>query len=214
MLRFLFTFGIIGLLIGCKTSEAPFKNRWTKQKAPAVFKARFETTKGIFEIEANRQWSPKGVDRFYQLIKNGYYSNIPVYRVVPNFVAQFGSLDTALNLPWEKIKLEDEPVVESNELGTIAFARGGKHTRGTQIFINIKNNTQRLDTLGTAIGVPGFPVIAKITTGLDVATAFFSYNDAPRRNMRNEKDIYAYLLKDYPKMDYIKKAFILKNYQK
>ncbi|MCU0373764.1 MAG: peptidylprolyl isomerase [Chitinophagaceae bacterium] len=198
----------MALLSGCSSSTT-FRQKWTKQKAPEVFKARFETTQGNFDIEARREWSPAGVDRLYQLIKHSYFTNIPVYRVVPNFVAQFGSLDTTQTNPWDKTTLPDEPVKQSNLKGTISFARAGKNTRGHQLYININDNV-RLDTSGTGMGVPGFPVVAKLTAGYDSVLRFHSYGDEPRRNLRSQANAGAFLQEKYPKMAYIKKANLLK----
>ena len=119
-----------------------FKEKWTKEEAPAYFKARFETTQGNFDIEAKRAWSPEGVDRLFQLIKNEFYTDIAVFRVVPGFVAQFGiHNDSLVNASWRRFKIADEEVVESNDFMTISFARGGVKTRTTQIFINLKMQT-------------------------------------------------------------------------
>jgi peptidyl-prolyl cis-trans isomerase A (cyclophilin A) len=197
---------------GC--SPKTFKSKWAKESAPPQFAARFETTDGIFEIEAHREWSPKGVDRLYQLIKHGYFTNIPVYRVVPNFVAQFGGFDTVANKNWEQTKLPDEPVVKSNLKGTLSFARAGRQTRSNQLFINLADNI-RLDTSGTSTaGVIGFPVIASVTSGMEVVAKFFSYNDEPRRNMKRGTDPLIMFKEKYPQMDYIQKAYLLKKKRK
>ncbi len=191
-------------------SPKSFKTKWTKEKAPEKFVARFETTDGDFEIEAHREWSPKGVDRLYQLIKHGYFANTPVYRVVPNFVAQFGGFDTVANKNWEQTKLPDEPVVQSNVKGTLAFARAGRQSRNNQLFVNLADNV-RLDTSGTSTaGVNGFPVIARVTMGMEVVAKFFSYNDEPRRNLKRGTDALVMFKEKYPQMDYIKKAYLLK----
>lgn len=204
------TIFLLILIFFASCSPKSFKSKWAKEEAPAQFFARFETTEGIFDIEARREWSPKGVDRLYQLLKHGYFSNTPVYRVVPNFVAQFGGFDTLANKNWEQTKLPDEPVVKSNLKGTMAFARGGKQSRSTQFFINMADNI-RLDTSGVSIaGVNGFPVIAQVTSGMEVVLKFFSYNDEPRRNMKRGTDPLLMFKEKYPDMDYIKKGFLLK----
>lgn len=202
---------IIGLLI-ISCSPKVFKKRWTKKEAPATFKARFETTKGNFDIEAHRAWSPKAVDRLYQLISTDFYTDIALFRMIPGFVVQFGiHNDTILNSSWSKHKIPDEKAIEKNLEGTISFARGGKQTRTTQIFINLKSNSPRLDTLAYS-GVKGFPVVAKVIKGMDVVQSFYSkYGGQPASR---QDSIYkrgnSYLKKKYPKLDYIKKAYILK----
>jgi cyclophilin family peptidyl-prolyl cis-trans isomerase len=204
------TIFLLILFFFASCSPKSFKSKWAKEEAPAQFAARFETTEGIFDIEARREWSPEGVDRLYQLIRHGYFTNTPVYRVMPNFVAQFGGFDTVANKNWEQTKLPDEPVVKSNLKGTMAFARGGKQSRSTQFYINMADNV-RLDTSGAAnSGVTGFPVIAQVTSGMEVVLKFFSYNDEPRRNMKRGTDPIVLFKEKYPEMDYIKKAYLLK----
>ncbi|WP_298782605.1 peptidylprolyl isomerase [uncultured Polaribacter sp.] len=200
---------IIIVFVSC--SKKLFKEKWTKQTAPAVFEARFETTKGNFDIVAKREWSPKGVDRLYTLIKNGFYTNMPIYRVVPNFVAQFGIHDNPeVNKSWRNYGIEDEPVLVKNDSMTISFARGGKRTRTTQIFINLKEN-HRLDRL-TYSGVTGFPVVAKVINGADVILKFYDkYGDKlGRRQDSIQQYGNEFIKKNYPKVDFIHKAYILK----
>ena len=130
-----FSLGRLIILISfVSCSPKLFKEKWTEEEAPAYFKARFETTQGNFDIEAKRAWSPEGVDRLYQLIKNEFYSDIAIFRVVPGFVAQFGiHNDSLINASWRSFKIEDEEVVESNDFMTISFARVGVKTRTTQL---------------------------------------------------------------------------------
>jgi peptidyl-prolyl cis-trans isomerase A (cyclophilin A) len=179
-----------------------------KLKAPEKFVVKFETTKGDFEITAERNLSPLAVDRFYQLVKSKYFTKIPLYRCVPDFVAQFGSVDTLIYGPWEKEILLDEPVLSSNLAGTIAFARAGKNTRSCQLYINFKDNI-RLDTIPGE--TKGFPVFGFVSKGMDVVKSFYTgYQDEPRKKMDSTiKDVPAYLKKNYPELDYIKKAYVL-----
>jgi cyclophilin family peptidyl-prolyl cis-trans isomerase len=203
------------IIVSCiLTSCSPkiFKDKWTKIEAPETFKARFETTKGNFEIEAHRKWSPKAVDRLNQLITGEFYTNIALYRVVPNFVAQFGvHNDNNLNKSWNSHEVIDEPVVEKNVIGTIAFARGGKKTRTSEIFINLKNNSPYLDTIYYS-GVKGFPVVAKVTKGMEVIKQFYSgYSEKPANRIDSiYKKGNTYLKNNFSKLDYIKKAYIIK----
>ncbi len=198
------------VLVGC--SPKLFKDKWAKKHAPEIFKARFETTKGNFDITSKRHWSPKAVDRLYQLISSEFYTDIAIFRVVPNFVAQFGiHNDSILNTEWRKYKVPDEPVLQKNLEGAMAFARSGKETRTTQLFINLKSNSPRLDTL-TYNGVKGFPVIAKVTNGMDVVKSLYSeYAEKPSGKQNEiQKKGNAYLRKEFPKLDYIKRAYLLK----
>lgn len=202
--------GISLLLIGC--SPKSFKSKWTSEQAPAYFKARFETTKGNFDIEARREWSPEGVDRLYQLIKHGYYTDMALFRVVPDYVVQFGiHNDSTTTRAWRDQPINDEPVLKKNEKGVVSFARGGPKTRSTQIFINLKSNSPRLDELESG-GVRGYPGIAEVIAGMDVVLSFYDeYGNEPATK---QKEIYeqgnAYLRTSYPKLDYINKAYLLK----
>lgn len=201
----------MALVILSACSTVKFNEKWLRKEAPATFKARFETTKGNFDIEANREWSPKGVDRLYQLIKNEYYVNVPIYRVVPKFVAQFGiHNDTLINNAWQKRGIEDEPVIVKNDSMTISFARGGVNTRSNQIFINLKEN-YRLDKLAYS-GVTGFPVVAKVIAGQENVLKFYNgYGD----KLGYKQDSIAkfgnkFLREKYPEVDYILKAYFIK----
>ena len=202
---------LLGLLLIASCSPKIFKEKWTQEKAPEYFKARFETTQGNFDIEAKREWSPNGVDRLYQLIKHDFYTDIALYRVLPKFVVQFGiHNDSLLNNRWSDVKLKDESVIKSNDSMTISFARGGKESRTTQIFINMKNNP-RLDKLDYG-GVKGFPVIATIINGMETVQKFYAnYGPKPAKE---QGQIYTkgntYLKEKYPKLDYITKAYIIK----
>ncbi len=204
-------FGICFLLFSC--SHKVFKSQWTKITAPSYFKARFKTTKGDFEIESYRNWSPMAVDRLYQLIKTGFYKNNAIFRIDSGYVVQFGiSDDTVLNHRWEEIKVPDEPVVMPNKINTVTFARGGAQSRTTQLFINLDNNNSPfLDTLNYG-GAKGFPVVANITSGVQVTRLFYSgYKSKPAAH---QDSIYqsgnTYLKREFPKLDYIKRAFIIK----
>ncbi|MEQ9299037.1 MAG: peptidylprolyl isomerase [Cyclobacteriaceae bacterium] len=199
---------LCGMLAACKT---PSRQAATKIEAPAYFKAQFETSKGVFEIESRREWSPAGVDRLYQLIKSGFYRDIAVFRVIPDYIAQFGiHNDSTINGAWSQTKLEDEPVVVPNMKGTISFARGGPASRGTSLFVNLNNNSPRLDTI-SFMGVRGFPVVAQITSGFDVAYSF--YNGYGRALDTKQDTIQLlgneYLRRNYPELDYIVKARIM-----
>lgn len=181
-----------------------------QSKAPKVFKAVFETSLGEFVIETYRNWSPEGADRFYQLVSSGFYDNVMIYRATGQFV-QFGiSNDTALNSFWERYPLKDEKVKFNNTGGTVAFGSGGPNTRISQIFIN-KIDNPHLDTLGNS---KSFPPFGKIIAGMDVVNSFFSgYGDEIA--YRHQDSIYqkgnTYLIKKFPRLDSIIKAYIHKD---
>lgn len=174
--------------------------------APNVFRVRFETSKGPFVVEAHRDWAPRGVDRFYQLVQSQYFDNVRFFRVVSSFMAQFGMHgDPKVNAAWEKLPIQDDSVRESNRRGYLTFAmRSDPNTRTNQLFINIVNN-RPLDELG-------FAPIGRVVDGLAVIDSLYAdYGEgAPRGNgpdqtrIRNEGN--AYLEREYPKLDFIRQA--------
>ncbi len=183
-----------------------------KLKAPDTFRAEFITSKGNFTVEVYRNWSPLGADRFYQLIKTGYYNNTIIFRVVKDYLVQFGvSEDKPKNIFWQGKNLKDEPVVGSNTDSTICFSRGAPNTRKTSVFINLRNNLT-YDTLNAA-GVKGFVPFAKIISGMDVVRLFFS--DYGNETIKFADSVYfkgnAYLKKKFPELDKIKEAKVLKD---
>src|SRR5271165_7517966 len=124
-----------------------------KAVAPATYKAEFVTTKGNFVIEVHRDWAPLGADRFYNLVKSGFFTNAAFFRVVVKprpFIVQFGlNANPAVNKVWEHANIKDDPVMGSNSRGTLVFATAGPNTRTTQLFINFGNNAG-LDRQGFA----------------------------------------------------------------
>src|SRR5207253_4667037 len=113
-----------------------------KAVAPPTYKAVFDTSAGVFEILVHRDWAPKGADRFYNLVKNGFFDDTRFFRVVPNFMVQFGiNGDPAIASAWQNANLKDDPGgKQSNKKGYVTFATRGKDTRTTQVFINFKDN--------------------------------------------------------------------------
>lgn len=175
------------------------------EAAPDSFKVAFETSKGTFDLVVYRSWAPLAADRFYHLVRLEYYNETSIYRVVPGYVAQFGiHNDEATNRAWRPLFLEDEPVIQSNARGTIAFARGGPKSRTTQVYINLVDNG-RLDTLEYG-GVRGYPPFGKIVRGMDEAVALFNgqYANAPamRQDSINASGR-AYLDRTFPGLDYV-----------
>lgn len=193
--------------IACTSSR--FKANWPKEIAPPVFQSRFETSKGTFDIEVERKWSPKAADRFYQLVKRNYFENTLFYRVNPGFVAQFGGNDTLLSKEWGSYKIPDEPVLLGNDKGTISFARGGKESRSTDLFINLKNNN-RLDTIFYN-DVTGFPAFGRVVEGMDVVESLYSgYADTTMNSLELMYSDRKAFLKKFPELDRIEKAYIIK----
>jgi cyclophilin family peptidyl-prolyl cis-trans isomerase len=172
-------------------------------QAPSTFKARFQTTKGAFVVEVKRAWSPHGADRFYNLVKNGFFDHIKFFRVVPGFVAQFGMHgDPAVGAKWRDANIPDEKVVTGNKRGYITYAKAGPNTRSTQFFINLGDN-ENLDAMG-------FPAFGKVTQGMDVVDKLYSgYGENPDQQQIAAQGN-AYLNKEFPKLDSIVKATIVK----
>ncbi|HSC29192.1 MAG TPA: peptidylprolyl isomerase, partial [Vicinamibacterales bacterium] len=179
-----------------------------REQAPATYKARFDTTKGVFVIEVTRAWAPKGADRFYNLVKNGFYDNARFFRVISGFMVQFGIHgDPSVSAVWRSAQIPPDPVKQSNKRGFITYAMGGSpDTRTTQVFINFQDNS-RLDE-------SGFAPFGEVTSGMTVVDKIFSgYGEgAPRgsgpEQGRIQQQGNAYLMKEFPKLDYIKKATI------
>lgn len=196
------------LFFGC--SRPLFNEKWVKQKAPEHFTVLFETSKGNIEAEFTREWSPLAVDRVYAQLKHHFYDHTLFYRVRPNYVAQFGIDDSVKTKVWAPYKVPDEPVLKANERGAISYARSGKETRANQLFINIKNNSPRLDTLFTG-GVKGYPVMGVITKGIEVIDSLYSgYSDGVFSKYDLLMHNKAAFLKEYPKLDSLIKAKIIK----
>jgi len=173
-----------------------------KLKAPAIFKAKFTTTAGDFVVEVHRDWAPIGADRFYNLVRYGFFTDASFFRVIPGFVVQFGlSANPAVNKVWHTAKIQDDPVVQSNKRGRLVFATAGPNTRTTQIFINYADNG-RLDGMG-------FAPFGTVVSGMDVVDKLFAnYGESPRQDLITDQGD-AYLKAHFPDMDKIKMARVL-----
>lgn len=199
---------IIIIATTCSPSKT-FTDKEVALAAPDTYTVRFETSKGNFDIQVTREWSPKAADRFYRLIKHRYYDRSLFYRVVPNFVVQWGIDDSTINKNLEKYKVPDEPVLSSNTQGRVSYARGGKDTRGTDLFINLKDNT-RLDTINSN-GVKGFPPFGTVTNGFDVVKLLYSgYGNKPMEKYDSMFINRKLFLANFPQLDSIKKAYLVK----
>ena len=192
------------LAAGQAGDSASLKNPASlKEKAPDTYKASFDTSAGTFVVEVHRAWAPLGADRFYNLVKNGFYDNTRFFRVVPNFMVQFGlNGDPAVQSVWRNANLNDDPAKESNKKGYITFATAGPNTRTTQVFINFKDNGF-LDS-------QGFAPFGQVASGMDAVEKISSqYGESPNQG-RIQAEGNTYLTKEFPKLDYIKKATIAK----
>jgi peptidyl-prolyl cis-trans isomerase A (cyclophilin A) len=178
------------------------------EKAPESFKARFETSKGSFTVEVTRSLSPNGADRFYNLVRAGYFTDVEFFRVISGFMCQFGIHgDPKVSAAWREARIPDDPVKASNTLGAITFATAGPNTRTTQLFINFADN-KSLDGMG-------FSPFGKVIGGMEVVDQIYSgYGEGAPRGLgpdqgRVQQEGNAYLKKEFPKLDYIKSAVIL-----
>ncbi|HEV3140831.1 MAG TPA: peptidylprolyl isomerase [Vicinamibacterales bacterium] len=175
------------------------------EQAPATYKAAFDTSAGKFVVEVHRDWAPKGADRFYNLVKNGFFDECRFFRVVPNFMVQFGiNGDPDVQSHWAggPANLTDDPVKQSNKKGYITFATRGKDTRTTQVFISYKDNAF-LDS-------QGFSPFGEVTSGMDVVEKINpDYGEKPNQGSIQQQGN-VYLKASFPKLDYIKKATIQK----
>lgn len=173
-------------------------------KAPQLFTVRFKTTAGPFAVEVHRAWSPHGADRFYNLVKNGFYDGQKIFRVVPHFVVQFGiSPYPDVSRAWQTADIPDDPVGSlHNRRGTVDFASAGPNTRTTQIFVNTADNLQ--------LDAAGFTPIGAVTSGLHVVDTLYSgYGDAPTQDQAQMMaQGNAYLEKQWPKLDTIESATV------
>ena len=177
------------------------------EKAPADFKAKFDTSKGTFVIEVHRDWAPNGADRFYNLVKNGFFDNARFFRVISGFMVQFGiNGDPKVAAAWQDANIKDDPVKQSNQRGFVTFATAGPNTRTTQVFINFDDNS--------ALNGQGFAPFGQVVSGMDVVDQLFSgygegspNGEGPEQG-RLQSQGNAYLAKDFPKLDFIRKATI------
>lgn len=171
-------------------------------KAPAEFKVNVSTTCGDFVVQVHRDWAPLGADRFYNLVRNGFFTNAAFFRVVPNFVAQFGlSANPAISKAWQDARIQDDPVKQSNKRGTLVFAMAGPNTRTTQFFINFKDNV-RLDSMG-------FAPFGEVVEGMEnVDKIYPGYGEQPRQDLIAEQGD-AYLAKNFHELDKIKIARVV-----
>jgi len=176
------------------------------EAAPATYKANFDTSKGTFVITVHKDWAPKGADRFYNLVKNGFFDDIRFFRVIPNFMAQFGIHGTpAVAAAWQSARITDDPVKQSNKRGFVTFATAGPNTRTTQLFVNYGDNT--------SLDKQGFSPFGEVTTGMDVVDKLYNgYGEIYKRSDFQLQQFLtqgnAYLAKGFPRMDSVKAATI------
>jgi len=204
------------IIAGCSSADSPGTDQRLTRPDPAAlaapapdsFKVAVETSKGNFTILARRDWAPRGVDRFYHLVQLGYFDETRFFRVLRGFMAQFGLHgDPRVNAAWEALRIEDDPVTQSNKSGTVSFATAGPNTRTTQLFINYGDNAN-LDGMG-------FAPIGEVVEGMAVVDSLYAnYGEgAPDGSgpdqMRITAEGNAYLNRDFPRLDFIRRARVV-----
>jgi cyclophilin family peptidyl-prolyl cis-trans isomerase len=179
------------------------------EQAPDRFRVRFETTKGPFVIEVTRAWAPRGADRFYNLVRVGYYDDVAFFRVIENFMVQFGIHgDPAVNAAWRQARIPDDPVTQSNKRGMVTYAMAGPDTRTTQLFINFRDNA--------GLDGQGFSPFGRVVEGLSVVDSLYSgYGEGAPSGVgpeqgRAQGEGNAYLKSRFPKLDFVKTARLVK----
>ncbi len=177
-------------------------------RAPADFRVRFTTTNGVFVVEVHRAWAPRGADRFYNLVKHGFYDGNRIYRVIPGYMAQWGvSPYPPISAAWKDAAIVDDPVTHSNKRGRIAFAQSGPQSRTTEVFVDLRDNPD--------LDAHGFAPFGEVVEGMDVVEGFYgAYGDGPPRGTgpyqaAAEAAGEAYFAKDFPKLDRITRATIV-----
>jgi peptidyl-prolyl cis-trans isomerase A (cyclophilin A) len=203
--------GLTAVTVGARQAAGPaaLKNPAAlKERAPDTYKATFDTSKGTVVVQVTRAWAPNGADRFNNLVKNGFYDNARFFRVISNFMVQFGiNGDPSISAVWQNARIPPDPVRESNRRGFITYAMGASpDTRTTQVFINFGNNA--------ALDKSGFAPFGEVVSGMDVVDKIYAgYGEgAPNGKGPSQGRIQtegnAYLTKEFPNLDYIKKGTV------
>ena len=213
--RFAPALGLAALLLAAGPASAQDRGKEAlmnpadaNETAPDTFRAQFDTTKGTFTIEVTREWAPLGADRFYNLVKRGYYDEVRFFRVLSGFMAQFGiSGDPELNATWREARIQDDPVRESNRRGYVSYAMAGPNTRTTQLFINYGNNS--------GLDSQGFSPFGQVVEGMDVVDDLYSgYGEGAPNGRGPSQGLLQtqgnpYLIENFPDLDYINQATIV-----
>ena len=174
-------------------------------KAPAVFRARFTTTKGPFVVTVHRKWAPRGADRFYNLVRAGFYDRQRLFRVLPGFVVQWGISGTPkISRAWRNATIRDDRVRHTNARGTVDFADAGPNTRSTQVFVNLAPNAQ--------LDAEGFSPFGVVTSGYaTLRHLYHGYGDRPSNDQAQiTQQGETFFRKHFPKLDRILKAHVLR----
>jgi len=207
-LALLFTGSVFAEEDAVKPNPALLDPGLATEKAPDLFRVKMETTAGEFIIEVHREWAPLGADRFYNLVKIGYYSNVAFFRVLKGFMAQAGFHgDPDVSKVWLNARIKDDPVKQKNYPGTVTFATGGPNTRTAQFFVNYGDNSYLDDS--------GFAPFGKVVEGFESVKELYSgYGEGePNGKGPSQAKAYsrgnAYFKAEFPELDYITKATVI-----
>ena len=172
--------------------------------APEKFKARFETNRGDFVVEVHRIWAKRGADRFYNLVKIGFYDDVCVFRVEPKWVVQWGLKGIpTVDAAWLPAAIKDDVDRQDNGIGYVTFANSGPNSRGTQIFVNVVDNSTKLSKRR-------FAPFGKVVDGMDVVRSFYAgYESSPPNQQKIRTDGNDYLAREFPELDWIHRATII-----
>ncbi|HVX66030.1 MAG TPA: peptidylprolyl isomerase [Bryobacteraceae bacterium] len=192
---------------GCGGSK-PASETASSEPVPSAYRVQFATRKGVFTVQVNKDWAPEGAERFYRLVRLHFYDDARFFRVIRNFIVQFGiNGDPAVEARWRSMTIQDDPVRQSNTRGRITFATSGPNTRTTQVFINLADNA-RLDARG-------FAPFGEVVEGMDVVDRLYdAYGEgAPQGQGPDQEKIEtqgnAYLEANFPRLDFIKSARVV-----
>ena len=202
---------LVVLLTGCESGPGKKQVKAPPpkpEKAPSVYKVRFETTKGDFILEVHHDWAPRGADHFFELVRNRFYDGDRFFRVVRGYIVQFGiNGNPKIQSLWGRMRIRDDPVKKSNKRGYVSFAKLGPNSRTSQVFINLSNNTE--------LDKQGFAPFGVVRVGMDVIGRFWSsYGEvAPRGSgpdpTKIELEGNIYLDRKFPRLDSIIKAVVV-----
>jgi peptidyl-prolyl cis-trans isomerase A (cyclophilin A) len=202
-MRRLLLFLSCALLLGACARQDERSQIVVQGPAPDTLNVAFATSKGTFVVQVIRAWAPHGADRFNALVQTGFFDENRFFRVVPEFIAQWGlSGEKKLNEQWDKDTIPDDPVVESNGRGTLTYANLGPNTRSHQVFINLADNKQ--------LDKKGFPPIGRVIEGMAVVDSLYGgYSEGVSQHMISTMGN-NYLARMFPRLDYIKTATVVK----
>jgi len=200
----------LGLSTACRVAPRAPSAPGTDLRAPDHFQVELDTSRGPVVLDVERGWAPHGADRFYTLVREHYYDQARFFRMVPGRWVQFGiAADPAVSAAWRDKTIPDDPNRQSNVLGTIAFAFAVPHGRTTQVYISLRDNSYE--------DKQGFAPFGKVIQGMDVVTSLYSgYGERAVGGIRagRQEQAYAggnaYLEKNFPKMDFIRRARIVR----